>query len=178
MSTKSVMMEGGKMREQAHQIFGWAKSFAKGTDGIEIALSTNVNEGLRFGNNELGQSQYSKSHTLSVRVVANKRQARASTGRLEQSEVEKTVRKAMAEAKASPEDKDLLPLLGPQKYQTVNRYYAKTAETPAETKAGYVGHAIDLAKKNGLLASGILLTNVDEYWMLNSAGLETSFKGT
>ncbi len=178
MSTKSLMMEGSKLRERAHQIFDWAKTFAKGTDGVEIGLGTNVSEGLRFGNNELGQSQYSKSHTLSVRVVTNKRQARATTGRLEQSEVEKTVRKAMAEAKASPEDKDLLPMLGPQKYQAINRYYAKTVETPAETKAGHVGHAIDLAKKNGLLASGILLTNTDEFWMLNSAGLETNYRGT
>ncbi len=176
----SVVLEGnaGKLREHAHQVFDWAKSYAKGAEGIEIGLGASISEGLRFGNNELGQSQYSKSHTLSVRVVVNKRQARATTGRLEQAEVEKTVKKALDQAKASPEDKDLLPMLGPQKYQTVNRYYSKTVETPAETKASYVGHAIDLAKKNGLLASGILLTTMDDYWMLNNAGLETSYKGT
>ncbi|TMI41913.1 hypothetical protein E6H23_05935, partial [Candidatus Bathyarchaeota archaeon] len=177
MTMKSPVMEGSKLREEAHQIFDWVKSFAKGAE-IEIGLGTNINEGLRFGNNELSQSQYSRRRALSVRVVTNKRQARATTGLLAKNEVEKTVQKALSQARAGPEDPDLLPMLGPQKYQTVERYYSRTAEAPAEQKAGWIGHAIDMAKKNGLLASGILETNVDHYWMLNSAGLETSYKGT
>src|SRR5437899_12220465 len=90
---KSVVMEGSKLREEAHQIFDWVKSFAEGAE-IEIGLGTNINEGLRFGNNELSQSQYSRRRALSVRVVTNKRQARATTGLLEKSKEEKTVRKA------------------------------------------------------------------------------------
>src|SRR5438132_10855066 len=92
MTMKSVVMEGSKLREEAHQIFDWVKSFAKGAE-VEIGLGTNVNEGLRFGNNELSQSQYSRRRALSVRVVTNKRQARATTGLLEKNEVEKTVRR-------------------------------------------------------------------------------------
>src|SRR5439155_13105304 len=99
MTMKSVVMEGSKLREEAHQIFDWVKSFAKGAE-VEIGLGTNVNEGLRFGNNELSQSQYSRRRALSVRVVTNKRQARATTGLLEKGEVEKTVRKALSQARA------------------------------------------------------------------------------
>ncbi|HZD12224.1 MAG TPA: TldD/PmbA family protein [Candidatus Binatus sp.] len=166
-----------KLREQAHQIFDWVKGFAKGAE-VEVGLGTNVNEGLRFGNNELSQSQYSRGKALSVRVVVDKRQARSTTRRLERTEVEKTVQKALAQAKAGPEDPDLLPMLGPQKYPSVDRYFNRTADAPAEEKAAWIGHAIDLAKKNGLLASGILETNVDQYWMLTSAGLEASYRGT
>ncbi len=131
MTMKSPVMEGSKLREEAHQIFDWVKSFAKGAE-IEIGLGTNINEGLRFGNNELSQSQYSRRRALSVRVVTNKRQARATTGLLAKNEVEKTVQKALSQARAGPEDPDLLPMLGPQKYQTVERYYSRTAEAPAE----------------------------------------------
>src|SRR2546428_12526616 len=107
MTMKSVVMEGSKLREEAHQIFDWVKSFAKGAE-VEIGLGTNVNEGLRFGNNELSQSQYSRRRALSVRVVTNKRQARATTGLLEKSEVEKTVWKALEYARGGLEDGDRL----------------------------------------------------------------------
>lgn len=69
-------------------------------------------------------------------------------------------------------------MLGRQKYHTINRYHERTVEEPAETKAGHVGHAIDLARKNNLLASGILGTSVDEVFMINTAGLEADYKGT
>src|SRR5256712_5612671 len=165
MTMKNPVMEGSKLREEAHQIFDWVKGFAKGAE-VEIGLGTNINEGLRFGNNELSQSQYSRRRALSVRVVTNKRQARSTTGLLAKNEVEKTVQKALSQARAGPEDPDLLPMLGPQKYQTVERYYSRTAEAPAEQKAGWIGHAIDMAKKNALLAAAMLETNVDHYCML------------
>ena len=69
-------------------------------------------------------------------------------------------------------------MLGRQKYHTINRYHERTVEESAETKAGHVGHAIDLARKNKLLASGILGTSVDEVFMINTAGLEADYKGT
>ncbi|TMI51373.1 TldD/PmbA family protein [Candidatus Bathyarchaeota archaeon] len=67
---------------------------------------------------------------------------------------------------------------GPQKYRSVNRYSEKTVEAPAELKAGYIGSAIDLAKKNHLLASGVLGTSVEQVMMLNTSGLETSYRGS
>ncbi len=154
------------------------KRFAGPGQEIEMMLESALDENLRFGNNELGQSQFSTSHTLSVRVASNKKQARTTTGRLDKSFVEKTVEKAIAQSKVAPEDPDYLPMLGPQKYREVNRYHERTIQAPAEEKAGYVGSAIDLAKKNHLLASGVLGTNAYQALMLNTAGLEASYRGT
>src|SRR3989475_12698565 len=67
---------------------------------------------------------------------------------------------------------------GSQKYRSVNRYREKTVEAPAELKAGYIGSAIDLAKKTHLLASGVLGTSVEHVMMLNTSGLEASYQGT
>ncbi len=154
------------------------RGFARQADQVEITLVSSIGEHLRFGNNELGQSQYTTSRTLSVRLATGKRQARTTTGRIDKSFIEKAVEKALNQAKTAPEDPDYLKMLGPQKYPTVNRYHKRTVEETAEAKASHVGHAIDLAKKNGLLASGVLTTNADQVWMLNSSGMETSYQGT
>ncbi len=166
------------LREKAHQTFDMVRGFARQADEVEITLASSIGEHLRFGNNELGQSQYTTSRTLSIRLATGKRQARTTTGRLDKSFIQKAVEKALTQATTAPEDPDYLSMLAPQKYPTINRYYKRTVEEAAEVKAGHVGHAIDVAKKNGLLASGVLTTNADEVWMLNSSRMEASYRGT
>src|SRR5437879_6389622 len=165
------------LRERAHQIFATAKSVA-GKAEAEIILVSRVDEYLRFGNNELAQSQYSTSRNLSVRIASDKKQGRVTTGTLDKASIEKTVEKAISQARNSPEDPEYLPMPGPQKYRTVDRYSEKTVEAPAELKAGYIGSAIDLAKKNHLLASGVLGTSVEHVMMLNTSGREASYRGS
>jgi predicted Zn-dependent protease len=166
------------LTERGHRIFDTVRKFAKGAQEIEATLTSTTGEFFRFGNNELGQSQFTKGRTLSVRLASGKKQARTTTGRLEESFIQKAVEKAVAQLRTAPEDPDYLPMLGRQKYQTINRYHERTVEESAETKAGHVGHAIDLARRNKLLASGILGTSVDEVFMINTAGLEADYKGT
>ena len=166
------------LSERGHRIFDMVRKFAHGAEEFEISLVSTAGEYLRFGNNELGQSQFAKSRTLSVRVASGRKQARTTTSRLDESFVRKTVEKAVAQLRTSPEDPDYLPMLGHQTYQTVNRYHSRTMEESAETKAGYVGKAIELARKNKLLASGVLGTSMDEGLILNTAGLESYYRGT
>src|SRR2546427_11085374 len=159
------------------EIYTTAKTVA-GKAEAEIMLVSRVDEYLRFGNNELAQSQYSTSRNLSVRIASDKKQGRVTTGTLDKASIERTVEKALSQARDSPEDPDYLPMPGPQKYRTVDRYSEKTVEAPAELKAGYIGSAIDLAKKNHLLASGVLGTSVEHVMMLNTSGLEASYRGS
>src|SRR3989441_7649646 len=165
------------LRERAHETFRTAKRVA-GKAEAEIILVSRVDEYLRFGNNELAQSQYSTSRNLSVRIASEKKQGRVTTGTLDKASIEKTVEKAISQARNSPEDPDYLPMPGPQKYRSVDRYSEKTVEAPAELKAGYIGSAMDLAKKNHLLASGVLGTSIEHVMMLNTSGLEASYRGT
>ena len=164
--------------ERGHRVFDIVRKFAHGAQEIEISLISTTGEFLRFGNNELGQSQFAKSRTLSVRVASGKKQARTTTSRLDETFIRSTVERAVAQLKTSPEDPDYLPMLGQQKYQIVNRYHSRTVEESAETKAGYVGKAIDLARKNHLLASGVLGTSTDEGVIINTSGLEAHYRGT
>lgn len=176
--SQTSMHKPQSLQERGRQIFDLVRRSATGAKEIEISLIASTGEYLRFGNNELGQSQFTKSRTLSVRVASGKKQARTTTGRLDESFVKKAVEKAVSQLKTSPEDPDYLPMLDHQKYQTVNRYHSRTVEESAETKAGHVGQAIDLARKNNLLASGVLGTSVDEGLIINTSGLEGYYRGT
>src|SRR5256712_13311035 len=176
--SQSSTQKQTSLAQRGHRVFDLVRKFAKGAQEIEATLTSTTGEFLRFGNNELGQSQFTKSRTLSVRLASGKKQARTTTGRLDESFIQKAVEKAVDQLKTAPEDPDYLPMLGRQKYPTVNRYHERTVEESAETKASQVGHAMDLARKNKLLASGILGTSADEVSMLNTAGLEADYKRT
>ena len=176
--SQSSTQKQTSLAQQGYRVFDLVRKFARGAQEIEATLTSTTGESLRFGNNELGQSQFTKSRTLSVRLASGKKQARTTTGRLDESFIQKAVEKTVAQLNTAPEDPDYLPMLGRQKYPTLNRYHERTVEESAETKAGHVGHAIDLARKNKLLASGILGTSFDEVFMLNTAGLEADYRGT
>src|SRR5438445_13476915 len=91
------------LRERAHEIFRTAKSVA-GKAEAEIILVSRIDEYLRSGNNELAQSQYSTSRNLSVRIASDKKQRRGQTGTLDKTSIERTVDKALSQARNSPDD--------------------------------------------------------------------------
>src|SRR5947199_5288527 len=122
------------LREKAHEIFATAKSVA-GKAEAEIILVSRIDEQLKFGNNDTAQTQYSTSRNLSVRIATEKKQGQVTTGTLDKASIERTVEKALRQARDSPEDPDFLPMPGPQKYRSVNRYSEKTVEARAELKA-------------------------------------------
>jgi len=68
------------LAQQGHRVFDLVRKFAKGAQEIEATMTSTTGEFLRFGNNELGQSQFTKSRTLSVRLASGKKQARTTTG--------------------------------------------------------------------------------------------------
>ncbi len=53
------------LTERGHRTFDMVRKFAKGAQEIEATLTSTTGEFFRFGNNELGQSQFTKSRTLS-----------------------------------------------------------------------------------------------------------------
>src|SRR3989442_16041291 len=105
---QKMMQPDSLLKERAHELFRTVKDAAREADGIEIMLTTGLSENLRCGNNELGQSQFGKSRNLSIRLTTGERQARATTGRLENSLVEKTPQKDLRQARTPPQDPDYL----------------------------------------------------------------------
>src|SRR2546422_395987 len=89
--SQSSTQKQTSLAQQGHRVFDLVRKFAKGAQEIEATLTSTTGEFLRFGNNELGQSQFTKSRTLSVRLASGKKQARTTTGRLDESFIQKAV---------------------------------------------------------------------------------------
>src|SRR5437879_12383532 len=126
--SQSSTQKQTSLAQRGHRVFDMVRKFAEGAQEIEATLTSTTGEFLRFGNNELGQSQFTKGRTLSVRLASGKKQARTTTGRLEESFIQKAVEKAVAQLKTAPEDPDYIPMLKRQKYDTINRYYERSEE--------------------------------------------------
>ena len=73
---------------------------------------------------------------ISVRAVVDGRTARATTNKTDEESLRRVVAAATSLARNQPENPDLLPMLGPQKYQKVAHFFAPTvAATPAGPRA-------------------------------------------
>jgi len=100
--SQSSTQKQTSLAQQGHRVFDLVRKFAKAAQEIEATLTSTTGEFLRFGNNELGQSQFTKSRTLSVRLASGKKQARTTTGRLDESFIQKAVEKAVDQLKTAP----------------------------------------------------------------------------
>jgi predicted Zn-dependent protease len=90
-------------------------------------------------------------------------------------EAEATLKSLVAQAEElaalSPEDREYMPLLGPQEYVAVNGYDAETADLPAASRAKAVSEAIETAKKQKVIAAGLFENVASTSVLANSAGL-------
>src|SRR5205807_4134653 len=90
MSQSSTQKQTALAR-QGQRVSDLVRKFAKGAQEVEATLTSTTGEFLRFGNNELGQSQFTKSRTRSVRLASGKKQVRTTTGRLDENFIQKAV---------------------------------------------------------------------------------------
>jgi predicted Zn-dependent protease len=140
-------------------------------DEVEVTVTAHGDEFLRFGNNTLSQSQYTRGTKLEVRVVKDEKSSRKSTDRLDEDYIRRIIDEAIIEMQGQPKNPDLLPMLGPQQYQAHPRFYQRTIDMPPEEKAAIIANAIDGAKERSLTASGLLKTTEFYKAIVNSAGL-------
>jgi predicted Zn-dependent protease len=105
------------------------------------------------------------------------RTARASTNKLDEESIRRTVAAAEALAKVQEPDPDLLPMAtaaeaGSASNGTPSRYFEATAAVTPEERALAVRRMVDIAGKNKLTAAGIYSTSSAAEAILNSRGLE------
>ena len=102
----------------------------------------------RFANNTIHQNVAEHTLGISVRAVVDGRTARASTNKTDEESLRRVVASAVTLARNQPENPDLLPLLGKQKYQKVSRFFSSTAGTTPEERAKAVTRVCKKADKN------------------------------
>jgi predicted Zn-dependent protease len=99
------------------------------------------------------------------------RTARATTNKTDEESLRRVVAAAMSLARNQPENPDLLPMLGPQKYQKVSHYFASTVSATPQDRARAVTRVCKMAEEGKQTAAGIFTTGFVRNLLVNSKGL-------
>ena len=151
---------------------------------VEIRLSRRKHGFLRFARNAPTTSGLTHSGGATVTAWKGKRKATVAgsidlandTNAL--AELRRLIGEAVRTAALSPEDREYMPLLGPQKYPEVEAWDEETADMPAARRAKAVADAIGVAKQRKVIAAGFFENLAQDQALANSAGLFAFHRGS
>ena len=147
-------------------------------DETEIEIDSTTDALTRFANNTIHQNVADHTLSISVRAVVDGRTARATTNKTDDESLRRVVAAASTLARHQPENPDLLPMLGPQKYQKVARYFDATATENPMDRARAVTRVCKMADKKKQTAAGIFASGSHQSVLANSRGLFASHQYT
>ena len=167
------LLSDSDLRRIAERIFKFSDA-----DETEVQIDAVTDALTRFANNTIHQNVAEQSLTVSVRAVLDGRTARATTNKTDDDSLRRVVETAKSLARSQPRNPDLLPMPGPQKYQTVARYFGATAHATPADRARAVARVAALAEKNKQTAAGIFSMGAMQSAIANTRGLFASHRQT
>jgi predicted Zn-dependent protease len=165
---------------QAEKVFEQVADAARSHGVTEVeAIVGGGDEALtRFANNAIHQNVAEHTRHLSVRAIVDGRTARATTNLLDGGGIRDVVAQAIAMARLTEPDPDLLPLAEPAAYEHRDRFFSATSEATPELRARAVADAIRVVEHAGQTAAGIYSADVSTYSLFNSRGVSASYSET
>ena len=166
-------------REQAASIFDRLRRLSA-ADEIELLISGGRSALTRFANNTIHQNMAEEEYHISARVSFGGRTARATTNKHDDDSLRRLVQSAEALARVQQPDPDLLPMPSPDEVTSnaadsgavaVRRYFDRTARLTPQDRARSVAVMVDVAKKHGLNAAGIVSSAESVEGIFNSRGV-------
>ncbi|MGC2292002.1 MAG: TldD/PmbA family protein [Candidatus Acidiferrales bacterium] len=147
-------------------------------DETEVEIDSTVDALTRFANNTIHQNVAEHTLGISVRAVVDGLTARATTNKTDEESLRRVVAAAMNLARNQPENPDLLPMLGPQKYQKVAHFFASTVSATPQDRARAVTRVCKMAEEGKQTAAGIFTTGYVRNLLANSKGLSARHDDT
>jgi len=144
---------------------------ASQADEVEVLLEATQSALTRFANNTIHQNVAEEGIHVSVRTQLDGRTARATTNKTDADSLRRVAVQAAESARWQPQNPDLLPLPGPQSYQSVDRFCEQTAALAPDARAEAVGKVVARAQRHKLTAAGILSNSATTQALLNSRDL-------
>ena len=174
-----ALMDEKRARELTKLILGYAK-----VPEVEVRIGQVRTGFLRFARNEATTAGATGETAVTVTAWKGKRRATVaggfdlSPGGYDAAAVKKLVADAEELAAISPEDREYMPLLGPQEYPEVDAYDAATAAAGPLDRAKKIQDAIRYAKDKKVNAAGFLNQQAEARAIANSAELFGYFPST
>src|SRR6266581_4349646 len=100
---------------QTREIFDRVMKYSR-ADETEVLIAGGSSALTRFANNTIHQNVAEENYIVSVRTVAGGRTARATTNKLDDASLRRTVEAATNIARVQDPDSDLLPMAEPSAY--------------------------------------------------------------
>ncbi|MHB8412489.1 MAG: TldD/PmbA family protein [Candidatus Acidiferrales bacterium] len=155
-----------ELRRIAEKIFKLSEA-----EETEVDINAVTSALTRFANNTIHQNVAEQGLTISVRAVVDGRTARASTNKTDDESLRRVTSAALDLAQVQPRNRELLPMLGPQKLTKVDRFVEGTAAATPADRARAVTSVCQMADKNKQTTAGIFSTGLAEIALANSRGL-------
>lgn len=165
-SENIARMSPGEMERIAERILKFSEA-----DETEVEVDAATDALTRFANNTIHQNVAEQMVGISVRAVVDGRTARAATNKTDEDSLRRVAAAAASLARNQPENPDLLPLLGRQKFSKVRRFFSATAAATPQDRARAVTRVCQMAEKRKQTAAGIFSTGSMRALLANSRGL-------
>ena len=156
--------------KEAKRILTKVLVFSK-ADECECTLQGQKSGNIRYARNTVTTAGELSDLTLVVQTNFGKKSGVATINEFDNASLKKVVSRAEELAQLAPDNPELMPILGPQKYTKMNTYFESTTKVTPEDRAQAAEDSIKPSKKNKLIASGFLDENVNMTAMMNSNGL-------
>jgi predicted Zn-dependent protease len=157
-------------KEESKQILEKALKFSQ-SDECQLVLSGYVEANIRTARNSVSTAGEKSKTSLSVSSSYGKKTGFATTNELDDSSLERVIRRAEELAKLAPENPEYMPLPGPQTFRESIAYNADTAAVSYEERASAVLQSLEVAKAAKLDAAGFFNNGANFVALQNSKGL-------
>lgn len=165
-------------RRQLDEILDQALDLCRGVERAELRLLASAEALSRFANNGIQQNLSQQDAGLSLTVVENGRLGLAQTNCLDKPGLRDLAETARRVASFQEPAKDLLPLVASCPTPEKDCLDAATAQWGPEDKAARLAATFELAREQGLEASGILSSSWSQLATANSAGLRCFYQAS
>lgn len=164
-------------KEEAKRIIDQVLSYSK-ADEISIELTGLRTGNIRFARNTVSTSGETYNLSMAVTSVFGKKQGTATVNEFDDTSLEEAVRKSEEMAGLAPENKEYVPVLGPQDYLETPNFVHATSQIDSLFRAGKIKDSIFPVRENKLTAAGFLADTTGFEALGNNKGLFAYNKNT
>jgi len=168
-------IEGAEMltRSDCRELFDAVQQAATsfGISEVEALFGAHCAALTRFANNGIHQNVAEQDRWISVRVALDQQTARATTNRFDPDSIRGAVEQALALARSSAPNSELLPLAENPLISETKRFHSATAAATPQHRGRAVAEAIRIIESAGQTAAGIYSTGQSIEAIFNSRGV-------
>ncbi len=125
-------------------------------DAAEVRIESRSEANTRFARNQFSTGGESADVRITVSAIFGSRRGSVVFNDLSEAGIEAAVRRSEELARFAPEDREWMPMLGPQTYVPVGGFFERTDELSAAERAAAVEAITGPARQAGLVATGFL----------------------